>query len=259
MPQDSYVVFGAGGLTGLETVKALAADPALKKATILAAVRDDTKYLDVFAPLQAEGAGATVALVKADVTDKSSVEAALNKEGTSCKGVVFAASGTGYWSAASVDRDGVKNVAEAAVAAPSKPRVVLVSSMLTHPANRLHPIRVLLNNIRWSLMDHKYAGEEALRASGADYCVLRPGGLVSAPPGSRGALKSDKDMTKEVGTGALPRADVAAAAVRALKDDRSRGHTYSIYAPRVKKGDPPAPAVDAAGPAYATMIAGLFD
>jgi len=260
MPQDSYVVFGAGGPTGYETVKALAADPALKQATILAAVRDEKKYLDRFAtPLAAEGAGAAVSLIQADVTDKASVEAALRKEGTACKGVVFAASGSGYWSAAGVDRDGVKNVAEAAAALPSKPRVVLVSSMLTHPSNRFHPIRVLLNNIRWSLMDHKYAGEEALRKSGAEFVVLRPGGLATAPAGSRGALKSDKDVEKEVGTGALPRADVAAAAVRALKDGRAAGHTFSIYAPRAKKGDPPAPTVDAAAPAYAQMIAGLFD
>jgi hypothetical protein len=37
-------------------------------------------------------------------------------------------------------------------------RVVVVSSMLTDPANRWHPVRILLNNIRYSLMDYKYKG-----------------------------------------------------------------------------------------------------
>jgi uncharacterized protein YbjT (DUF2867 family) len=48
---------------------------------------------------------------------------------------------------------------------------------------RFHPVRVLLNNIRWSLMDHKYAGEEALRNSGVSYTVVRPGGLTNKPAG----------------------------------------------------------------------------
>lgn len=262
MPQEeSVVVFGAGGPTGYETVKALAADPHYKRATVVAAVRDPTKYLDRFAPLQAEGAGAKIVPLQADVTDKASVEAALKHAGSSCKGVVFAASGATYWSAAAVDREGVRNVASAAAALPSKPRVALVSSMLVHPANRWHPIRILLNNVRYNLMNEKHAGEEALRASGADWCVIRPGGLVNAPAGSRGLVRSDKDTTKELGTGALPRADVAAACVRALKDGRASGHVFSIYAPRpAKKGDAPAPApVDPSTPAYADMIARLFD
>jgi uncharacterized protein YbjT (DUF2867 family) len=259
MPKDSVVVFGAGGPTGYETVKALAADPAYAKSTIIAGVRDPNKYLDKFAPLAAEGKGATVVPLAADVTDKASVEAALTHANSTCKGVVFAASGQTYWSAAAVDRDGVANVASAAAALPSKPRVVLVSSMLTHPENRWHPIRLLLNNIRYNLMNEKFKGEELLRQSGADWCVIRPGGLVNAPPGSRGAVTSDKDTTKEMGTGALPRADVAAACVQALKDDRSKGHKFSIYAPRVKKGEPPLPAVDPSTPAYGAMIKALFD
>jgi len=268
--RDSYVVFGAGGPTGYETVKALAADPDFRNATIVAAVRDPLKYVDKFAPLAAEGKGARVETVAADVTDKATVEAAINnstqnKDGgqLKCKGVVFAASGTTYWSAKSVDHEGVKNVAEAAAAsAPSPPRVVLVSSMLTHPENRWHPIRLLLNSIRWSLMDEKFKGEEALRSTAGlagNWCVIRPGGLVNAPAGSRGLVIADKDVKKEVGTGSLPRSDVAAACVKALKDDRAKGHTFSIYARRVKKGDPQPEPVDPSTPAYGQMIAKLFD
>ena len=44
-------------------------------------------------------------------------------------------------------------------------------------------MRVLLNNIRWGLMDEKLNGEEALRASGAPYTIVRPGGLTNQPGG----------------------------------------------------------------------------
>jgi uncharacterized protein YbjT (DUF2867 family) len=270
MPGSSYVVFGAGGPTGTETVKALASDPECGKKgnVIYAAVRDPLKYVDKFAPLAAEGRGAAVETVAADVTDKASVERALQAGGSSapCRGVVFAASGTGYWTAKAVDHDGVRNVAEAAASlsssssSSSKPRVVLVSSMLTHPENRWHPIRILLNNIRWSLMDEKFRGEEALaECPGADWCVIRPGGLINAPAGSRGLVKADKDVTKEVGTGSLPRADVAAACVRALSDPRASRHKFSIYARRAKKGEAPAEAVDPSSKAYGEMVGRLFD
>jgi hypothetical protein len=49
--------------------------------------------------------------------------------------------------------------------------------------HRWHPIRILLNNIRYSLMDEKYLGEQALRASGVPYTVVRPGGLTDLPGG----------------------------------------------------------------------------
>lgn len=54
---------------------------------------------------------------------------------------------------------GVGNAAAAAKAAGAA-RMVLVSSMLVHPDNRWHPIRILLNNIRYSLMDKKFAGAQ---------------------------------------------------------------------------------------------------
>lgn len=55
---------------------------------------------------------------------------------------------------------------------------------LLHILCRFHPIRVLLNNIRWSLMDNKFKGEEALRSSGLSYTIVKPGGLTNAPGGT---------------------------------------------------------------------------
>jgi len=48
---------------------------------------------------------------------------------------------------------GVRNVAQ--VAKEKGLHVVLVSSALVTPKNRFSPIRLLLNNIRWGLMDAK--------------------------------------------------------------------------------------------------------
>ena len=40
-------------------------------------------------------------------------------------------------------------------------------------------MRMFLNSIRWGLMDEKLKGEDALRASGAPYTIVRPGGLTN--------------------------------------------------------------------------------
>ena len=56
-------------------------------------------------------------------------------------------------------------------------RLVVVSSRLVNPKNKWHPIRILLNNIKYSLMDYKFEGEKAVRASGLEYVLVRPGGM----------------------------------------------------------------------------------
>ncbi|WIA24093.1 hypothetical protein OEZ85_013698 [Tetradesmus obliquus] len=213
------VVFGAGGPTGLECVKRLLA---VSTDPVRAVVRDPAAHGDKLR--QAAGdATSRLQVVAGDVTDPDSLTAAL----ADAAGVIFAASGKGYWSAAAVDSQGVKNVADAAKAAGNVSRVVLVSSMLTHPSNRLHPIRVLLNNIRWSLMDNKFKGEEALRSSGLSYTIVKPGGLTNAPGGTV-QLRADVDATREVGAGSISRADVAAVCVEALTNAKASNKALSI-------------------------------
>lgn len=46
----------------------------------------------------------------------------------------------------------------AEIAARQGAHVVLVTSMLVTPKNRWNPIRLLLNNIRYGLMDSKFKG-----------------------------------------------------------------------------------------------------
>lgn len=209
------VVLGAGGPTGAECVKRLLS---ATTAPVRAVVRDPSKYAAAFPQ------DPRLEVVAGDVTDEASLKKAL--EGA--KGVIFAASGRGYWSAKEVDYEGVVKTAAAAKAAGTVGRVVLVSSMLSDPANRFHPVRVLLNNIRWSLMDYKYQSEEALRNSGVSWTVVRPGGLTTGEPG-KSVISADKDVKKEVGMGSISRADVAAICVEALTNPKAADAKFSVY------------------------------
>lgn len=223
MSVNVAVVLGAGGPTGLECVKRLLS---ATNAPVRAVVRDPAKYDATFkAAAAAAGADADTRLqvVAGDVTDPQSLTGALKD----AAGVIFAASGKGFWSAKPVDNEGVANVIAAAKEAGGVQHVVLVSSMLTDPANRLHPVRVLLNNIRWSLMDNKFASEQKLRQSGLPYTIVRPGGLSNGPAGTT-QLAAEVDAKKESLMGSISRADVAAVCVEALTNPAAKDKTLSV-------------------------------
>lgn len=231
------VVLGAGGPTGAECVKRLLEATSLP---VRAVVRDPSKYVDKFPKDEPR-----LEVVAGDVTDQES----LNKALQGAKGVIFAASGVGYWSAKAVDYEGVVKTANAAKAAGGVQRVVLVSSMLSDPANRWHPVRILLNNIRYSLMDYKFQSEEALKHSGVGWTVVRPGGLTTGERG-KNVIAIDRDLKEEVGMGSIPRADVASVCVEALTNPKAANAKFSIYCR--KKPEEPLEGD------YAAHIAGLF-
>ncbi|GAB4813396.1 hypothetical protein N2152v2_000442 [Parachlorella kessleri] len=224
MPQQKFAVVGAGGGAGKACV-----DTLLQKGLhVRAVVRDPQKAEATFAGQS--GATSTLKdvtvkerleLVKGDVTDPESLKAAL----AGCKGVVFAASGRGYWSADSVDFKGVKNVADAAKELGGVERVVVVSSALVTPKNRFHPVRILLNNIRWGLMDAKLKGEDYLRKSGVPYTIVRPGGLSNDAPGQVRLVAEQGDKGSP---GRISRADVAAVCCAALTDPKARNVTLEL-------------------------------
>jgi uncharacterized protein YbjT (DUF2867 family) len=208
------VVLGAGGPTGLEVVKRLlqvTSDP------VRAVVRNPDKHRDKFPDSD------QLSVVAGDVSSVESLKGALRD----AKGVVFAASGSGFWSASGVDYEGVKKTAEAAKEVGAD-QMVLVSSMYTDPANRWNPVRLLLNNLRWGLMDYKHKGEEALKASGVPYTIVRPGGLSNGPAGEK-ELQSALNTTKETGGGSISRADVAAVCVDALQNPAAKNTTVSVW------------------------------
>lgn len=76
------------------------------------------------------------------------------------------------------------------------------------------------------LLHWKLEGENALRASGAAYTVVRPGGLSDAP-GGRALRLTQGDRLR---SGSITRADVAQVCVEALLDTRARDTTFEVIA-----------------------------
>lgn len=91
MTSVDAAVVGAGGPTGSLCVQKLLEE----KKTVRAIVRSPEKYKDKLP------SDPKITVVKGDVTDPSSLEAALK----GAKGVIFAASGQTYFSANAVDKE----------------------------------------------------------------------------------------------------------------------------------------------------------
>ncbi|CAG9464594.1 unnamed protein product [Pedinophyceae sp. YPF-701] len=208
------VVLGAGGPTGQECVAALLKE---KQGPVRAVVRNPSKYTGVEKLAGAE-------LVGGDVSDRASLDAAMS----GAKNCIFAASASSYFAPGAVDRDGVGKAADAAKAAGLE-RFVLVSSMLVTPRNRWDKLRLLLNNIRWGLMDAKFAGENLLRKSGVPYTIVRPGGLKNQEGNHEvvGAQGDDRAKFPQPYT-SIARADVARVCVAALRDPAAEGKTFEV-------------------------------
>ncbi|GIL51341.1 hypothetical protein Vafri_7348 [Volvox africanus] len=214
------VVLGAAGQTGLECVKRLLAVSDLPTRAI---VRDPTKLAGALEPSD------KLQIVHGDVTNPASLREVLQ----GARGVIFAAAGKGYWSAADVDFKGVQNVAEVAKDVGVE-RVVLVSSMLVTRKHWLHPIRILLNNLRFSLMDNKLKGEAALRDSGIEHTIVRPGGLGSGLGGQCTFVAGQGDVMP---LGNINRADLAAVCVEALTNPGAKNITLELIAkPGISEG-----------------------
>jgi uncharacterized protein YbjT (DUF2867 family) len=125
-----------------------------------------------------------------------------------------------------VDYGGVKALAEAARDAGVR-HFVLVSSMgVTHPD---HPLNRMFDDI----LVWKLRGEDALRASGVPYTIVRPGGLTN-DPGGRLALEVMQGDPRDV-TGRISRADLATLLVNALGRESASGRTFEVVS-----GDAPA-------------------
>lgn len=189
------LVAGATGGTGQEVV-----DQALAKGfRVRALVRDQTKARTLF--------GDRVQYVTGDVREPRSLRRAV-------KGVdqVICALGSNVQrdpenSPERVDYAGVKALAEAANAAGVS-QFILVSSMgVTHPE---HQLNAMLDNI----LEWKLKGEDAVRATGINYTIVRPGALTNEPGGQRGVRIMQGDPRN--GEGSISRSDVAAVLVSAI-------------------------------------------
>jgi uncharacterized protein YbjT (DUF2867 family) len=162
---------------------------------------------------------ADIQLLQGDVRDPASLRAAM-------QGVTYIVSSLGSNtfndptnSPEMVDYQGVRNLAEAAKAAGVKHYVQVSSLGVTNPN---HPL-----NRFGKVMDWKLKGENALRASGVTYTIVRAGGLADEPGGKAGirALQGDR-----LEGGRITRADVATVCVKALGDRHARNKTFEIVA-----------------------------
>jgi len=228
-------VIGAGGSTGLECVKRLCD----QGKPVRAVVRSPAKYEGKF-PERAE-------IVAGDVTDEASLRTAL----AGCTGVIFAASALGKGSS----NDAVCHLgalSTARIAKEMNAKVVLITSrMVNGDVFGWSPIRMFLNTLTWGGMDAKMQGENAVRASGANYCIIRPGGLVYgeggsthgstklSPAGGDFVIATQADSRSGVTEYQINRVDVAAATVAALERSDTKGKTIELVARAREESDPP--------------------
>jgi uncharacterized protein YbjT (DUF2867 family) len=132
--------------------------------------------------------------------------------------VVFAAGagpGSGDARKQTVDRDGAVKLIEAAKANGIS-RYLIVSSMGADkpPADGAEGFGAYLQA--------KFEADEAVRASGLDYTVVRPGGLTDDPGTGLVTIAEHTDR------GQIPRADVAAVFVACLDTPSTIGQSFDV-------------------------------
>jgi uncharacterized protein YbjT (DUF2867 family) len=204
-PKDDLVaVVGATGRTGVPVVEQLVA----RGYQVRALVRD--------AAAARAKLPAGVAVVVADVRDPNTLAPAL-------KGAKYVISTIGAKADPTngpreIDHLGVANLATASRAAGVQQLVLVSSSSVTKAAE--NPMAFMR-----PILAAKFEGEQALRASGVPYTIVRPGGLSEEPGGKLAVSFSQGDTT----TGRIPRADVATACIEALGRRAALGRTVEIF------------------------------
>lgn len=202
------LVAGATGQTGQLIVSELLASG----HEVRALVRDTTKARKVL--------GDKVELVQGDVKDPATLTAAF--AGTDAViSAVGARGAKGPDRPEAIDYEGVRNLVDAAVAARSRQFVLISSRSVTQPDN---PLNKLFGNV----LIWKLKGEDALRASGVPYTVIRPGGLTNGPGGNLDLVFEQGDTVRAQTT--ITRADLARIAVQALRYPEARNRTFETSA-----------------------------
>ena len=199
------VVVGAHGRTGLLIVELLvkAGD------TVVATIRNPKHMVD----LVKRGAE-TVIL---DLEQSTGPEFA--RQFKDADAVVFAA-GSGAGESSEIDSKGVRKTLRAAEKAEVK-RYVAISSIGASTGMRLAG--------KWATDEmkdyykHKRLAGKAIMASALDWTIIEPGELTESKPTGKVTLSTEAIPEKTV-----PRADVAAVVVAALKTPRTKGKALQL-------------------------------
>lgn len=199
-------VAGASGRTGSLVVRELAAAGYQVRALVRSGPGQPGRFSD------------GVEVVVADVRQPDTLRPAL-AGAVALVITIGARPGDGDNSPEQVYYLGVRNLASAAAAAGVQQVVLVSSAGVTRPD---HPLNRLFDNV----LAWKARGEDALRASGVPFTIVRPGGLtaVDAGPGPVRLAQGD------TGAGFIPRADVARLCVAALREPGARNRTFEAYA-----------------------------
>jgi uncharacterized protein YbjT (DUF2867 family) len=124
-------------------------------------------------------------------------------------------------SAEFVDYGAVRNLVDAARAEGVRHFVLLTAIGVTDPQSPAN--RIFKGALEW-----RFKGEEHLRASGLDYTVVRPGGLVDDPAGVKGVLLAQGDDWRRLRGSTITRGDLAAVLVECLRNPAADRLTFEI-------------------------------
>ncbi len=201
---QTVLVAGATGQTGRLVVAELIAEG----YAVRALVRDEASARSAL--------GGQIDYFVADVREPEGLGASLSGADAVIS-AIGAGTGKGDNRPEMVDYLGVRNLAEAAAAAGVKHFVLISSRSVT---DEKHPLNKMFGDVlKWKLR-----GENALRASGVPYTIIRPGGLINEPGGQHAFVLEQGDSVTAQTT--ISRADLAALCVKALAYPEARFKTF---------------------------------
>jgi uncharacterized protein YbjT (DUF2867 family) len=176
---------------------------------VVALLRSDT--------MKDELAAMGVKVVKGDALDAEAMTKAVSDY--SPDAVISTIGGLPESGGIRADFLGNKHLIDAAVSAQAK-RFILISSIGSGDSAQALPPNVL--EVLGPVLKEKAQAEDYLAASGLEYTVIRPGGLVSESATGKEVLTADPTVA-----GSIPRAAVAALTVACLGSDRAINRIFS--------------------------------
>jgi uncharacterized protein YbjT (DUF2867 family) len=210
-PNDLVLVAGASGRAGTYVVRQLKAQGVPFRAMT-------RSRADAEKRLGADFVG--VDWVECDVRDPAQVARAMQGAGFVIS-VIGANQVAGDNSAEFVDYGGVRNLVDVAVRAKVRRFVLLTAIGVTDPD---HPF----NKATKGALGWRLKGEEYLRASGLDYTIVRPGGLVNEPAGQKGLRLEQGDAWRPLVRSTLSRDDLSLVLIEALRQPGASRVTFEL-------------------------------